>query len=191
MTTPALQELLNRLRGGDDEAAEQLVAEYEPYLRQVIRHGMPDRLRAKFDSADVMQSVWVQVLPGLREGSWKVSDRACLRALLATIVRRRLVSRYRRHRTALAKEDPTRQDLATLPQARMPQPSETARAEELWERMLAACPAEHHALLRLRRQGLTLNEIADRLGIHEGSVRRILRRLARDLAIHQEPLTNA
>jgi DNA-directed RNA polymerase specialized sigma24 family protein len=54
--------------------------------------------------------------------------------------------------------------------------------------MLAACPVEHHKLLRLRRQGLTLQEIADHLGLHEGSVRRILRRLARDLAICQEPL---
>jgi RNA polymerase sigma factor (sigma-70 family) len=189
MTTESLHELLNRLREGNDDAVEQLVEEYEPYLRQVVRHGLPDRLRAKFDSADVVQSVWVQVLPGLRQGAWSVTDRACLRALLATIVRRRLVSRYRRHRAALEKEDAAVPDLAALPQSRVPQPSAAARADELWERMLAACPAEHHALLRLRRQGLTLHEIADRLGIHEGSIRRILRRLARDLAIHQEPLT--
>jgi RNA polymerase sigma factor (sigma-70 family) len=188
MTTETLHDLLNRLRCGDDAAVERLVAEYEPFLRQVVRRGLPDRLRAKFDSADVVQSVWVQVLPGLRGGVWRVADGACLRALLSTITRRRLVSRYRRHRVALEKEDPAVQDLASLPQARMPQPSETARADELWERMLAACPTEHHALLRLRREGLTMQEIADRLGIHEGSVRRILRRLARDLAIRREPL---
>ena len=61
MTTESLHELLNRLREGNDDAVEQLVEEYEPYLRQVVRHGLPDRLRAKFDSADVVQSVWVQV----------------------------------------------------------------------------------------------------------------------------------
>src|SRR6516162_3343687 len=188
MTTHSLDELLDRLRAGDEAAAEQLVAEYEPYLRQVIRHGLPNRLRAKFDSTDVVQSVWVQVLPGLRKGAWSVADRACLRALLSTIARRRLVSRYRRHRAGINREEPARRDLAELPESRVPPPSEIARAEELWERMLAACPVEHHKLLRLRRQGLTLQEIADRLGLHEGSVRRILRRLARDLAIRQEPL---
>ena len=35
----------------------------------------------------------------------------------------------------------------------------------------------------LRRQGLPLTEVAARTGFHEGSVRRILRRLASELAI--------
>jgi RNA polymerase sigma-70 factor (ECF subfamily) len=183
-----LDELLERLRAGDDDAAKQLVAEYEPYLRQIVHFGLPDRLRAKFDSADVVQSVWVQVLPALRDGAWTVADRACLRALLATVARRRLVTRYRRHRAALERKELAVEDLAAPPQSRMPPPSETARASELWQRMLAVCPPEHHELLRLRRNGLTMQEIADRMGLHEGSVRRILRRLARDLALDQEPV---
>jgi RNA polymerase sigma-70 factor (ECF subfamily) len=52
----------------------------------------------------------------------------------------------------------------------------------LWERLLALCPPEHHEVLRLRRAGLTLEEVAERTGLHEGSVRRILRRLARHIA---------
>jgi RNA polymerase sigma-70 factor (ECF subfamily) len=54
--------------------------------------------------------------------------------------------------------------------------------------MLAFCPPEHHALLRLRRTGMTLVEIASRTGMHEGSIRRILRRLASQFALHHEPL---
>jgi RNA polymerase sigma-70 factor (ECF subfamily) len=190
MTTQLLQELLERLRDGDEAAAGRFVAEYEPYLKQIVRRNLPDRLRTKFDSSDVVQSVWVQFLPGLRKGVWSVEDRACLQALLSTMVRRRLVSRYRRHRAGIEREDHSVQDLAALPQSRVPPPSETARAGELWERMLAACPTEHHAILRLRRQGLTLQEIANRLGLHEGSVRRILRQVARDLAIRQQPLAD-
>src|SRR5262249_4036105 len=146
---------------------------YEPYLRKVVRHGLSDRLRAKFDSTDVVQSVWVQVLPGLRNGAWTVADRACLRSLLATIARRRLISHYRRHKAAIERKELAVHDLGTLPQSRVPPPSETARAAELWQRMLAACPAEHHELLCLRRQGLTMQEIADRMDLHEGSVRRM------------------
>jgi RNA polymerase sigma-70 factor (ECF subfamily) len=48
--------------------------------------------------------------------------------------------------------------------------------------MLALCPPEYHEILHLKRQGLLLDEIANRTGLHEGSVRRILRRLARQLA---------
>jgi RNA polymerase sigma-70 factor (ECF subfamily) len=44
-------------------------------------------------------------------------------------------------------------------------------------------------VLVLRREGLPLAEIAARTGLHEGSVRRILRRLARELALRAEPLT--
>jgi RNA polymerase sigma-70 factor (ECF subfamily) len=52
--------------------------------------------------------------------------------------------------------------------------------------MLALCPAEHQEVLRLKRQGLLLTEIADRTGLHEGSVRRILRTLARRLALQEQ-----
>jgi RNA polymerase sigma-70 factor (ECF subfamily) len=47
--------------------------------------------------------------------------------------------------------------------------------------MLALCPPAHHDVLRLRREGLRLEEIAARTGLHEGSVRRILRKLARQV----------
>jgi RNA polymerase sigma-70 factor (ECF subfamily) len=67
--------------------------------------------------------------------------------------------------------------------AGQPRPSEVAQAGELWDRMLALCPADHHEVLRLRRSGLPLMEVAARTGMHEGSVRRILRRLARRLSV--------
>ena len=189
MNADPLDELLERLCQGDAQAAEQVFVAYEPYLRTLVRHSLPAPLRAKFDSLDVVQSVWVQVLRALREGAWEVTDRARLRALLVTVARRRLVSGYRRHGTALEREQRDGADLDVLPAARQPRPSEVAQANDLWERMLALCPPEHHDVLRLRREGLRLEDIAARTGLHEGSVRRILRQLARQLALAQEPLT--
>jgi len=188
MTVEPLDLLLDRLGQGNLAAVEQIVADYEPYLRAMVRHALPAPLRPKFDSLDVVQSVWVQVLCALREGAWEIRDRDRLRALLVTVARRRLVSRYRRHGTALQREQRDGTDLDVLPAASQPRPSEVAQAGELWERMLALLPPEHHELLRLRRQGLLLSEIAERTGMHEGSVRRILRQLARQLALSQEPL---
>jgi RNA polymerase sigma-70 factor (ECF subfamily) len=186
-----LEMLLARLRGGDVAAAKEIVAEYETYLRLVVRRSLPRRLRAKFDSSDVVQSVWARALPALREGAWAIADRAQLRTLLVTVALRRLVSRYRHHRAAVEREQPGGADLEGLPETCMPRPSEVARANELWERMLALCPPEHHDLLRLRRQGLNLEEIASRTGMHEGSVRRVLRRLARQFVLRQEPLVRS
>jgi RNA polymerase sigma-70 factor (ECF subfamily) len=190
MTEEPLEVLLDRLRAGDEAAAGRIVADYEPYLRLVVRRCLPDRLRAKFDSLDVVQSVWVHVLHALRGQDWRVADRGRLQALLVKVARRRLVSRYRHHRAAVEREQ-AGDGLERLPEPREPRPSEVAVADELWQRMLALCPPEHHELLRLRRDGLLLHEIAARTGMHEGSVRRVLRVLARRLALGREPLVEA
>jgi RNA polymerase sigma factor (sigma-70 family) len=188
MTVEPLDLLLEPLNRGDQAAVEQVVADYEPYLRVLVRRSLPAPLRGKFDSLDVVQSVWVHVLHGLREGSWAITDRARLLALLVTVTRRRLVSRYRHYRPSLEREQPGGADLEELPAPREDRPSEVVQAGDLWEKMLALCPPEHHEVLRLRRQGLLLHEIAERIRMHEGSVRRILRRLARQLALEQQPL---
>jgi RNA polymerase sigma-70 factor (ECF subfamily) len=183
MSALPLDELLEQLRTGDDAAAEELFRTYEPYLRKVVRRQMPRQLRAKFDSQDVVQSVWAHVLTRFRDAGWKFAGPAQLRAFLATVTRNRLTDRIRHFHTALEREHSLGETRsACLPAADQPRPSELARANDLWERMLALCPSEHHELLRLRRQGLSLGEIAIRTGLHEGSVRRILRKLARQLA---------
>jgi RNA polymerase sigma-70 factor (ECF subfamily) len=180
--------LLERVRGGDPTAAEELVASFEPFLRLVIHQSLPDRVRTRFDSVDVVQSVWVQVLPGLRAGTWHFPDQAHLRAFLAKVARRRLISRLRRHIPSAEREQAGAIDLDAMPGRAQPRPSEIVQAEELWEKMLALCPPPHQQLLQLRRQGLALEEIARRTGLHEGSVRRVLRQLARQLTLEQEPL---
>ena len=187
MNGDPLDLLLKPLSQGDLAAVDRLVTDYEPYLRTLVRHSLPGPLRAKFDSLDVVQSVWVHVLHGLRRGGWDIPDRAHLLALLVTLTRRRLISLYRHHRPSVACEAPGGTDLEAVPAAHQPRPSEVVEAGELWERMLALCPPEYHELLRLRRQGLLLREIAARTGLHEGSVRRIFRQLARQLALGQGP----
>jgi RNA polymerase sigma-70 factor (ECF subfamily) len=179
--------LFEGLNRGDAAAVERVVAAYGPFLRMVVRRHLAGRLRAKLDSADVVQSVWLQLLRACGAGAWSVKDDAALRALLATVARRRLVSRFRHHRAALERERSGPADSEVLPPSPQPRPSEIAQADELWERLLSLCPPPHRELLRLRRQGLTLDEIAARTGLHEGSVRRVLRQLSRQLALGEEP----
>ncbi|HZY85770.1 MAG TPA: helix-turn-helix domain-containing protein, partial [Gemmataceae bacterium] len=66
MSAEPLHTLLERLCRGDDQAAEQVFRTYEPYLRKVVRRQLPTRLRSKFDSLDIVQSVWADVLDGFR-----------------------------------------------------------------------------------------------------------------------------
>ncbi len=54
----SFQDLIRRVRSGDDDAAAELVRRYEPAIRRVVRLRLTDaRLRRVFDSMDVCQSV--------------------------------------------------------------------------------------------------------------------------------------
>ena len=188
MAETAADALIDQLARGDMRAAGALFDAYAPYLRALVRRQLSDQLRAKFDSADVVQSVWVQVVRRLGRDGWSVDDEARLRALLATIARRRLLTRVRQLSAGVAAEKAGPDEAEAVPDDGRPRPSEEVQAQELWATMLELCPPEHHPVLILRREGLPLAEIAARTGLHEGSVRRILRRLARELALRAEPL---
>jgi len=189
MTADPLEALLDQLCRGDDAAAEEVFRTYEPYLRKVVRRHLPRSLRAKFDSVDIVQSIWADLLRGFRAAGWRFADKEHLRAFLVKATRHRLIDRCRRHAAAVEREQPLQGGvLKQLPPAQQPQPSDVAEANDLWEHLLAFCPPAHRDLLRLRRQGLPIADIAARRGLHEDSVRRILRDVARQLARHREPL---
>src|SRR5216110_2074463 len=177
-----LDHLLAQLCTGDPAAAGQVFVAFEPYLRKAVRRQLPPPLRAKFDSADVLQSVWADVLRGFREAGWRFVDADHLRGFLFVATRNRLIDRIRQHQRAADREEPLGGDPQYDPPSPHPRPSEFAVAGDLWERILDRCPPEHRPILGLRRQGYSLAEIADRTGLHPDSVRRILRTLARQLA---------
>jgi len=188
MNEDALDILLQQLSSGEAAAAEQAFRAYEPYLRKVVRRLLPERLRPKFDSADVVQSVWADLIRDFAESGRRFANAEHLRAFLVKATRHRFIDRVRRHQTAADRERPLEEAEADhLPESREPRPSEVAQATELWERLLVLCPPEHRELLHLKRQGLATTEVAARTGLHEDSVRRILRDLARRLAFQEPP----
>jgi RNA polymerase sigma factor (sigma-70 family) len=184
MSVEHLDELIERLNGGDLAAAERAFLAYEPYLRMAVRRQLTGPLRSKLDSMDIVQSVWADVLCGFRDAGWRFTDRSHLRAFLMKVARNRLIDRRRQHHRALEQERPLEQAAAEdLPSAKQPRPSEIAQEHELWQRILEECSPAHREILILKRQGLLNSEIARRTGLHEGSIRRILYELARKLSI--------
>jgi RNA polymerase sigma-70 factor (ECF subfamily) len=190
MSAGAVEALLVKMRAGDLPAAEQLLLAHEPQLRAIVRRHLSRRLRAKFDSADVVQSVWVRVLRDFRTNGCHIASPEHLRNFLVQVTRNSLTDRLRHYRPALACEQPLTPAAAAGPaDGRQPRPSDVVTADETWDRLLAVCPPEHHELLRLKRQRLPLADIAARTGLHEGSIRRIIRQLARKLACPADGLT--
>lgn len=184
MSGESLDHWIERLNEGDVSAVEPVFRAYEPYLRIAVRRRLGQRLRSKVDSGDIVQSVFADVLRGVRDGGWHFAGRPQLLAFLHTIARRRLADRYQKDRQALERERPLD---ATPPRSLrdvvQPRPSQEAQGREFLEAVLRACPPAHHEVIRLRMNGFRMAEIAARTGLHEGSVRRVLYDLARRLSI--------
>jgi RNA polymerase sigma factor (sigma-70 family) len=179
----SLTQLLERLNCGDAGAAEEVFRRYEPYLRLVVRRQLSVRLRAKFDSTDVVQSVWADLWLRYQNAGWRFEDAAHLRNFLATAVRHRFIDETRRVRGASTHERPLDSSIVErCVSGPSEQPSEISSAAETWDRILADCPAVHRPILQLKRDGASLAQIAEATGFHQGSVRRILYAAAQRLA---------
>ena len=186
MGIDSLDELRRKVNSGDDAAAERAFVAYEPYLRKVVRRLLPSHLRSKFDSIDVVQSAYGDVITAFRAGGMRFRTVTQLRAFLIKVTRNRFIDRVRQNQTAARLERPLGDSEAEpMPASPRPRPSELAEADELWGRLLALSPPQYHRLLHLRKRGATAGEIAAQTGMHEGSVRRILRELAVRLACAQ------
>jgi RNA polymerase sigma-70 factor (ECF subfamily) len=185
MNGDPLDDLLTRLNDGNLDAAAQVFRTCEPLLRKVVRRLLLPSLRVKFDSSDVVQSVWADLLHAFQKGGNRFVSSDHLRAFLVRATRNRFIDLYRKHHRALEREEPLPDFDLEMPTP-LPQPSDVLEEGDLWDKLLAICPAEHHELLRLKREGLPLAEIAARTGLHQDSVRRIVRGLARQLAARRD-----
>jgi RNA polymerase sigma-70 factor (ECF subfamily) len=174
MTSTHLDDAVRRLNDGDLTAAEEIFRIYEPYLRMVVRRKLSQELRTKFDSVDIVQSAWADLWDGFRRARWKFPDAIRLRGFLVKATLNRLIDHVRQQRQAMTHERGMQAGNIELVAVASERPSEEVQMHELWDQLLAACPAEHHQLLRLKQQGLSSAEIAAQVGLHESSVRRII-----------------
>ena len=104
MSHESLDQWIGRMNEGDVAAVERVFLAYEPYLRIAIRRRLSPRLRSKVDSGDIVQSVFADLVRGVRDGGWHFAGRPQLQALLRRIAWRRLADRYQKHAPALKRE---------------------------------------------------------------------------------------
>lgn len=180
-------DLIAQARAGDEEATRTLLAAFEDEVRMMVRVRLPRALRGQFDSLDFVQAVWKSVFVGggLDDGRYATAGQ--FRGFLEGVARNKVLAEYRRRtRTRkydLAREEPlyVRRGDGEAPRelaASDPTPSQEAQAGDCWERLNAGSPTESR-IVRLRREGLTFEEIADRVGLHERAVRRALEAVRR------------
>jgi RNA polymerase sigma-70 factor (ECF subfamily) len=178
------QELIRRVRAGDDEAAEELVRQYEPEIRREIRVRLTDPgLRRVVDSMDICQSVLGNFFARAALGQFELDEPRQLLKLLVTMARNRLTDwarqqhaerRDQRREVSLDSE----MDAGSEPLAHDPSPSQVVAGRELLEQVRARLSEDERRIADQRAAGLDWRQIAAERGESGEALRK---RLARAL----------
>jgi len=167
MSSPeTFREILNRVRAGDEQAATELVRQYEPAIRRAARVRMVDaRLGRLLDSMDICQSVMASFFVRAAAGVYDLETPEQLLKLLATMARNKLANQANRLRAA--RRDQRRiegADVALEVAGHDPRPSVVVSARELLGEVQRRLTPEERQILERRERGSDWAEIAHDLG---------------------------
>ncbi len=96
MSVDDFSEFIRRIRAGDQQAADELVRNYEPIIRREVRLHLEDqRLNRMLDSVDVSQSVLASFFLRATAGEYNLDEPAQLGRLLMQMARNKLASKSR------------------------------------------------------------------------------------------------
>src|SRR5262245_19527743 len=186
-------EFVTRIRAGDEQAAVEVVRQFEPLIRREIRMHMEDRrLSRLFDSMDVCQSVLASFFVRAAAGQYDLGRPEQLLKLLVTMARNKLVSQVRRQsrqRRDQRRAADSPQELERLVND-TPSPSRVLAGKELLEQFRQRLSDEERQLADLRGQGLSWAKIAAQLdGTAQARRMQLARatdRVARQLGLEED-----
>jgi RNA polymerase sigma-70 factor (ECF subfamily) len=177
---PSDEELVRRVRDGDDRAARVLFHRHRERLRARVRRRLPRALRGKVGASDVIQDAWLAAHVAL--GEFEDRGDGSFARWLNGILEHKAKDAARRHLGADMRDARREAPLPTsATQAGVtagdPSPSAAAAGEER-DAMLRAqidrLPADHRTILRLvHDEGLTLAAAGERMGRSGDAARKL------------------
>lgn len=162
-------ELIARFQRGQLRAFEALYDRYKDYVYRVAFFVSRNREEAE----DAVQETFLDVLKALP--NYDVNGPARFETWLYRVTLNRARMRMRRKQPASAEWEDVEEQLERLPSPSSERPEtvflDGERASSLW-RAVDQLPEEHRIVVMLRyQQDLAYNEIADVLGVREGTVK--------------------
>jgi RNA polymerase sigma-70 factor (ECF subfamily) len=172
------EDLVRRVRAGDEAAARLLFERHLPALRASVRGRVPADLRAKLGESDVIQEAYLAAYVNLAK--FEDRGRGSFNAWLRQILDHKLVDEVRRHHEAAMRDARREERLATdaaVPEPDQPSPSGIVAAEEESASVRVAVdelPSDYATVIRLvHQEGLTLVETGERMGRTADAVRKL------------------
>ena len=194
MSEKHLTDRIAQARAGDEAAARELLERFGPEIRQVARGKLPRALQSRFDSMDIVQSIWKSFFAKDAPVPEKFENSRHFLGYLAGMARNKVFEEHRRQTQTrkydMGREEPLYvrrgdQEIVREVRATGPSPSQAAQANDRLAQILRGRSELERRVVELRRDGLTYDEIAARLGVHEAVVRRIVEAIRARLEARQ------
>lgn len=159
------QELMKRVRAGDEEAAALLVRDYEPALQRVVRVRLFDqRARQVVGESDIVQAVMGSFFVRAALGQYELEGPADLARLLAVIARNKIADEVRK----VGRRGGANVPLHELTDDALPSPaaspSRIVYLRQVLTEARAQLPPDILKLVELRDEGLDWAAIARQVG---------------------------
>lgn len=185
--------MLERLAAGDPAAAQELFERFSRRLVRLARSRLSERLRAKVDPEDLVQSAFRSFIKRQSLRRFDFANWEDVWSLLVVFTLRKLtrqVDIYKSAGRSLDREHPLDGDLDSYRAiARDPQPEEAAILADLVEQVSLKLDTQERNVFLLKLEGRTNLEIATTVGVGERTIYRILDTLRDRLAslMDEEP----
>lgn len=166
------RETIDRCLAGDMEAFSRMVQSYERpvygFIYRILRH-----TRHSMSAEDAVQEVFLKAYEKMH--TYDPERGAKFSTWLFAVARNHCISLLRKRSVESGGEELDEEKLAALPDSRLPDPREAARARELGERVgraVAALPERIRSAFVLRHyEALSYEEIGGIMGCSPGTVK--------------------
>lgn len=176
---------------GSQEAAQEVIRAYTPYIIRAVRRSLPDQIRSKVDSMDFVQSIWLSFVT-VEQKDLHFDEPEQLIGFLATVARNKVIDKFREFTITKARDIRVEQGWEASTEVidtfgnrvnrpaflsvfgSEPSPSQVAVFSEECKKFDSESDDRDRTIARLRAEGLSYIAIASEMNIGEKTVRRRL-----------------
>ncbi len=171
------QHLITQAQAGDRRSFDELMAQYRGQLESVVRSSLDPEIRAILDVDGIVQEVFLRAFESIEDFQWRGdgSFSAWLRGIARNVVLNLIRKKRPSHGLQIVEE---------MPAANV-SPSRVARREERFDRLHDALsglsPAHREVLTLSRIDGLSIQQVASRMGRSPDAIKKLLSRALKAL----------
>jgi RNA polymerase sigma-70 factor, ECF subfamily len=157
--------LIERIRGGDDDAATTLYQRYADRVKWFVQSRASDKLKQQVEPEDIVQSIFKSVFKGMESRGYDAPEGGTLWHLIAVVAIHKIRKNATRRNAAM--RDSRRTE--SLDSFDAGQTSEVEASQEM--------SPQEQSVVNLRLQSYSVEEIAKQLGCSPRTVERRLQQV--------------